>query len=955
MTALTLVPRPAAADRSSFERAFAALEEAGCKPRARGESGLDACCPSHDDTDASLSGDWKPANGTRSGAMFLKCHAASGCTFDTILDALGLTRADMFDGLSPEFAERRGTTTPSPRRPAKPVKTTPARPRRATGEKKPKADHDHDFAHERTHTYADAQGTIVARIHRKRCKVDGCREKTFRTAYPNGKPDDGVPLYGTPELAAAIEAGRTIHICEGEGDQEALTAAGEIAVSAPFGADSGTGDKWLAMHTEQLRGARSIVIWADRDPAGLMHAGYIANQLLAAGVVHAEPTPDGYGVTIDLRIVYPAVTTAKADASDHFAAGHTVDDVVTVPTADLASTGLEGLATTDPAAAKEQGADDQDDADDALEDRDDNGEPGATPPGHPVEGSTGWRYDTTVGRRGAMWRASGRGENRTFERELNWAPVTEERLVVMNEDGTAGSKHFTIRVGEDVHTVAVMDLRTGEAWDSFPDAVGTGSKPVKEALLNCVETQAQKLPRTPVVTRTGWHTLPDLGLTYVYADGRTYPEGRFVRLIGAPEQLRRAAEPLDRTADDRECRQALGEIAVHGWAGFMGLAVGARSLAYTLRPVPASFLFDAEPNSGKTAAANTGRSLLFTSRPKPWPPVVTKGFNSTVTDIECAVDFEGDTPLLLDDVALTRASSAVEVRDMEKKLEFVLRAAGNMTDIRGRRNRDLTAKPGNRVRAVPVIAAQMLPVSMQESLYRRSVVAYLSREGGELDWRWYRDGGGDSLAVPLRTIGERIIRFLHGLEDADAYLTDLEARALKQFAPYAEAELPEASGTMDGVITAAAQMLAGFGLLAAVTGLEMEPLIDVVAAPLAKSLARQAAKMDDQHVAQDDLSTAVVEVVRQALSTGRAHVRDDKGTISPAIPGEVEQAQGVTANKDGSGTWEGKGPAFYWLPEKGPAFAVRTPNSTPSSRPAPTRASRASASARCPTPSCRPG
>ncbi|MEJ8654879.1 hypothetical protein WKI65_44285 [Streptomyces sp. MS1.AVA.3] len=933
MTTLTLVTRSAASDRSSYERAFTALEAAGCKPRARGESGLDACCPSHDDTDASLSGDWKPGTAERSGAMMLKCHAASGCTFDTILAALDLPRSAMFDGLSPDFEQaRRSGATPSPRRTPSSRKATPAKPRR-TSEPKPKADHDHDFKHERTHTYSDTIGTIVARIHRKRCAVDGCNEKTFRTAYPNGKPADGVPLYGTPELAAAIEAGRTIHICEGEGDQEALTEAGEVAVSAPFGADSGTGDKWLPMHTEQLRGARAVVIWADRDAAGLMHAGYIANQLLTSGgVLHAEPTPDGYGITIDLRIVYPAVETPKADASDHFAAGHSVADAVDVPAEDLASTGLTGPATraipdpqeTQPPAADPTQEPAATDTDQQEEDRD-APEPGQTPPpGFAVEGSSGWRYSTTAGRDGTMWKSSGRGENRTWSKELSWAPILEERLVLMKDDGKPGAKYFTFRVGADTATVSLADLRTGEAWDAFPDAVGTGSKPVREALLNCVETQGKKMPRIPVVTRTGWHTLPDVGRTYVFADGRTFPEGRYVQVIGAPEPLRRAAEPLNRTADDTECRTAIGSIAAHGWASFMGLGAGARSLGYTLRPVPSSLVFDAEPNSGKTQAANTGRSLILTPRPKAWPPVVTKGMNSTITDIECAIDFEADTPSLLDDVALTRASPAIEVREMEKKLELVLRAGGNLTEIRGRRNRDLTSKPGNYIRSIPVVAAQMLPISMQESLYRRSVVIYLSREGGEVDWRWYRDGGGAALSVPLRTLGDRIIAHLHGLEDPDAYLADLETQALKRFTPYIEAELPESSGTMDGVVTAAAAMLAGFGLLAAVTGLEMDDMIDVVAAPLAASLARQARVMDDQHVAQDDLSTAVVEVIRQALSTGRAHVRDAKGVIGPAVPGEVEQVQGVVKMKDGSDNWEGKGPAFYWLPERGPAFGVRT-------------------------------
>ncbi|MGW5679228.1 telomere-associated protein Tap [Streptomyces sp. NPDC003860] len=920
MTAPTLVPRQAGgADRASYDRVFTALEQAGCTPRARGDAGLDACCPvpAHGDTSASLSGDWKPPTADKAGRTLLNCHV--GCAYDDILIALGLTRADLFDGPSPAYADRR-TSTPSPRRPG------PPSPRQATpkpqAKKEPKADHKCQFQDEVTHTYDDDADVVHARIHRKRCAVEGCGKKTFRTAYPGGKkPADGLPLYGTRGLAAAIAAGRTIHVVEGEGDRDALTAAGEIAVSAPFGADKGTGEKWLPRYTEQLRGARSVVVWADRDQAGLTHAGYVANQLAADAAEHAQPSETGgHGVALDLRIVYPAVTRPKADASDHLTAGHAVADAVTVPSADLASTGLEGLATTPPRKPTPTPSD----APPTHPPSDEETPADAPPPGSPVEGSSGWRYSTTAGRHGAFWKASGQGKNRTWEQVLGWAPIAGERLIKINEDGSPGAKYFVLTVGEDTKTMSIKDLRTGEAWDEMPDAVGTGTKQVREALLNCVETQARELPRTPVVTHTGWYDLPDVGRTYVFADGRTYPEGRPIRVLDVPEALRRAAEPLGETCDTGACGQAVQDILAHGWVGALSLAVGARSLAYSLRPVPASLLLDAEPNSGKTSGGNVGRSLLYTPRPAPWPPVVTKGFNSTITDIECAVDLEGDSPLLLDDVALTRASSAMEVRDMERKLELILRAAGNATEIRGRRNRDLSAKPGNRVRSIPVIAAQMLPPSMQESLYRRSVVAYLSQEGGEVDWRWYRDGGGAALAVPLRTIGERIIAHLHGLEDPSGYLADLEEEALKAFRPYAEAALPDASGAMDGVVTAAAGMLAGFGLVAAVTGLAMRDLLDVVMEPLAASIAQQARKMDDQSVLQDDLGTAVVDVVRAALSTGRAHIRDAQGTIRPAVPGEVEQVQGVTPNRDGA--WEGKGPAFYWMPaaDPGPSVGVKT-------------------------------
>ncbi|MFE9934388.1 hypothetical protein [Streptomyces sp. NPDC005533] len=554
----------------------------------------------------------------------------------------------------------------------------------------------------------------------------------------------------------------------------------------------------------------------------------------------------------------------------------------------------------------------------------DDSEATETPPGLPVIGSTGWRYEADE-HGGTVWKVR-RGKEVAWEVVLDWAPYVSERLVVLGEDGKSAGRYYTITIGADTLTKSLSDLRTADGWNDFSDDSGAASRTTRDVLINIITDQGKRLPRIPVVTHTGWHKLPDAGLTYVFADARTYPSNRLVRLIGAPPALRRAAEPLDCAASDSECRQAIEAIATHGWAPMMALAVGARAMAHSLRPLSATFVFDAEPNSGKTSAANTGRSLLLTPRPHSWPPIPTKGMNSTVTDIECALDFEGDMPILLDDIPLTRVSSASEVREMEKKLELVIRAAGNATEIKGRRNRDLTAKPGNQIRSIPVIAAQMLPPAMQESLYRRSVVAYLSREGGEVDWRWYKNGGGESLTKPLRTIGERIIAHLYEQgEQASGYLEHLEQEAARQLTPHINKALPERSDTMEGVITAAAAMLSGLGLVAAATGLRMSDLTHTVAAPLAASLARQASVMDERSTAQGGVATAVGEALRKALFQKRAHVRDAKGVARPAVPGHIEQDQGLMYRRE-TKTWDGRGPALYWLPGRGPALGITSRN-----------------------------
>jgi hypothetical protein len=59
-----------------------------------------------------------------------------------------------------------------------------------------------------------------------------------------------LPLYGWPELRAAIDAGQEIGVTEGESDCEALRARGPAATTPPHGAN-----QWRPEWTEQLKGA----------------------------------------------------------------------------------------------------------------------------------------------------------------------------------------------------------------------------------------------------------------------------------------------------------------------------------------------------------------------------------------------------------------------------------------------------------------------------------------------------------------------------------------------------------------------------------------------------------------------------------------------------------------------------------------------------------------------------
>ena len=171
-----------------------------------------------------------------------------------------------------------------------------------------------------THDYHDADGRYLytkVRYHKG-------HDPKCRLARRNGAGSDSGTgqqpraLYRLPEVLAAIKAGRTIVVVEGESDADALWAIGVPATCSRDGAAKpGQKPKWLLQDSDQLRGAKGIVVLGDHDPAGYAHQEATAR--LTAGVVpsvrilklaeHWPECPDG------------------GDVSDWLKAGHTHDEL----------------------------------------------------------------------------------------------------------------------------------------------------------------------------------------------------------------------------------------------------------------------------------------------------------------------------------------------------------------------------------------------------------------------------------------------------------------------------------------------------------------------------------------------------------------------------------------------------------------------------------------------------
>jgi putative DNA primase/helicase len=113
---------------------------------------------------------------------------------------------------------------------------------------------------------------------------DGKRKKTFRQKRPDpNKPDgwlwnvDGVPAlpYRLPELTAAIAAGSSILVVEGERKVDLL---GQWNVPATCCA--GGAKKWRGEHAAFMRGA-NVVILPDNDDVGRAHMNIVARSSIS--------------------------------------------------------------------------------------------------------------------------------------------------------------------------------------------------------------------------------------------------------------------------------------------------------------------------------------------------------------------------------------------------------------------------------------------------------------------------------------------------------------------------------------------------------------------------------------------------------------------------------------------------------------------------------------------------
>jgi hypothetical protein len=262
-----------------------ALEAAGC--RRSGPTGW--TCPAHDDHKASLS-----VREAGDGRALVYCHA--GCPVDDVARALGLSMRD----LAPDRDQGSGDDW-TPRGPA--------------------------IAEYR---YVDEDGRLLYAVCRTADKqfpawrpdATSASGKRWALTDPAGRWLVRRVLYRLPTVLAAVAAGETVYVVEGEKDVHALERAGVVATPNPGGAAG----PWLDSYTEALAGARVVVV-ADRDGPdphnprnshrGQRRARHIARKLRQRAAS-----------------AHPVMAAHGKDAADHLAASLGVDDFLPLPDRD---------------------------------------------------------------------------------------------------------------------------------------------------------------------------------------------------------------------------------------------------------------------------------------------------------------------------------------------------------------------------------------------------------------------------------------------------------------------------------------------------------------------------------------------------------------------------------------------------------------------------------------------
>lgn len=232
--------------------------------------GFLACCPAHDDSSPSLNVD----QGEK-GAL-LQCRSG-GCSNESIVEALGLTRAQLFDE---QKGERREETKSKPkaREEKKGARFATLDAARVWWQGTRPKDSISTFLY----THEDGSTAFVVLradppTHEKQERKKGFLQFLLEQGqWVSGTPAGKRPLYLLRELLAADPV-EPVLLVEGEKKAELLTRLGFVATTSPMGAPNADKADWSALRE------RRVVAFADNNEVGRSYVAAARKLALDAG------------------------------------------------------------------------------------------------------------------------------------------------------------------------------------------------------------------------------------------------------------------------------------------------------------------------------------------------------------------------------------------------------------------------------------------------------------------------------------------------------------------------------------------------------------------------------------------------------------------------------------------------------------------------------------------------
>ena len=674
-------------------------------PNASGE--YTACCPAHEDKNASLTVRQKTSGKDGKDRIYLSCHA--GCHQDAIMAALGITARDLIVNPDPEYTGGRKGSRGKPSAPPPPEapelvpgatvrEAVPIPPPEKP--KKPAI----DFAHPaKVYSYQDTDGRELFQVCRyEYIDGDGKPDKTFRQRrYAPGEEKanrDGyvmsVPaeirdntVYKMPEVARAIREGRPVYVVEGEKDVDTMIRLGFVATCNPGGASAGL---WREGHTRALAGADAIIL-PDCDVQGNKFVGQ--NHALEVAL-HLQGVAKRVRL-VDIKEACPELPP-KGDITDMVE--------------------LMGDVEAMDALARQVAA---------TRDFDPNAVPFWLTPAEQMERL----YAAVQGygvEHGCIVQKAAEGSKALCD----FAVIPREELI--QDDGISQSLSFVLdgwsssgrRLGRVTVNAGDLDSMSWvtEKW-GFDASLAPGSTTKSKAAWAIKKVGQMTAKKVTQYTHTGWRRIGGK-LVYLYHGGAVGMEGVTVDMGdalksyrldgGGGEAFRKIPFPEAARVSLRLQKIMREDIGI-ALLGVSYLAPLREFLIQTdVVPAFALFLYG-ESGTHKSTAATLALSHFGNFHAKNAPA----SFSDTANQIRRKAFYIKDMPLLVDDFHPT--SSMVEKRQMAATAQSLSRAFGDGVD-RGRLNSDRSLSASTPPRSVAIITGEDLPAIGASGLARFFII-----------------------------------------------------------------------------------------------------------------------------------------------------------------------------------------------------------------------------------------